>query len=86
MEINKQNTNWRDFPGGPVGKTLCSQCRGPGSTPAQGTRSHMPQLKIPQQRLKTLCATIKTWCGQINIKKNKNISWMLGYLEAETFC
>ena len=21
---------WRDFPGGPVAKTICSQCRGPG--------------------------------------------------------
>ena len=29
----------RDFPGGPVGKTLHSQCRGPGSIPGQGTRS-----------------------------------------------
>ena len=29
----------RDFPGGTVGKTLCS--RGPGSIPAQRTRSHM---------------------------------------------
>ena len=23
----------RDFPGGPVGKTPCSQCRGPGFNP-----------------------------------------------------
>ena len=30
-----------DFPGGPVGKTPHSQCRGPGSIPGQGTRSHM---------------------------------------------
>ena len=33
----------RDFPGGPVARTLCSQCRDLGSSPAQGTRSHMPQ-------------------------------------------
>ena len=30
---------FRDFPGGPVGKTTCSQCRGPGSIPGRGTRS-----------------------------------------------
>ena len=29
-----------DFPGGTVGKTLHSQCRGLGLTPGQGTRSH----------------------------------------------
>ena len=35
-----------DLPGDPVVKTLYSQCRGsPGSIPAQGTRSHMPQLR-----------------------------------------
>ena len=32
-----------DFPGGPVAKTPCSQFRGLGSTPGQGTTSHMPQ-------------------------------------------
>ena len=26
----------RDFPGGPVGKTLHSQCRGPGVNPWSG--------------------------------------------------
>ena len=31
----------------------------PGSIPGHGTRSHMPQLKIP-------CATTKTWHKQIN--------------------
>ena len=36
-----------DFPGGPVAKTPCSQSMqgAPGSTPGQGTRSHMLQLK-----------------------------------------
>ena len=32
---------------------------GPDSIPGQGTRPHMPQLKI-------LHATMKTWCSQIN--------------------
>ena len=32
-----------------------------GSIPSQGTRSHMPQLKVP-------CAATKTWRSQINIK------------------
>ena len=34
----------RDFPGGPVAKTLHSQCREPRLNPGQGTRPHMPQL------------------------------------------
>ena len=44
-----------DFPGDPVAKTPRSQCRGLGSIPGQGTRSHMPQLKkkIPQATMKT---------------------------------
>ena len=33
---------------------------GPGSIPGQGTRSHMPQLKVPH-------AATKTRCGQIFI-------------------
>ena len=28
--------NYRDFPGGPMAKTLCSQCRGPGLNPWSG--------------------------------------------------
>ena len=43
-----------DFPAGPVAKTLSFHCRGPGSIPGQGTRSHMLQLKIPSK------------CSQIN--------------------
>ena len=35
----------RDFPGGLVAKTPPSQCRGLGFIPAQGTRSHMLQLR-----------------------------------------
>ena len=36
----------RDFPGGPLAKTPCSQCRGLGSIPCQGTRPYMPQLRV----------------------------------------
>ena len=35
----------RNFSGGSVAKTPCSQCRGPGFDPAQGTRTCMPQLR-----------------------------------------
>ena len=42
-----------DFPGGPVGKTPCSQCWGPGFDPWWGTRSHM------HAATKSLCATTK---------------------------
>ena len=37
---------WGHFPGGPVVKTPCSQCRGPGYIPGQGTtKEYMPQLR-----------------------------------------
>ena len=48
------------YPGGPVAKTPCFQCRGWGSIPGQGTRSHVTQLKITH-------VLTKTWCSQINI-------------------
>ena len=43
-----------NFPGGPVAKTSCFQCRGLGSIEDQGTRSPVPQprVHIPQQRTK----------------------------------
>ena len=49
----------RDFPGGPVAKTLLSQCRGPGFCPSSGNKSCMPQFKIP-------CDSAKTQSSQIN--------------------
>ena len=46
--------SYRDFPGGPVAKTLSSQYRGPVFwSMGQGIRSHMPQLKIPHAATKT---------------------------------
>ena len=35
----------RDSPGGPVARTLISQCWGPGFDLRLGTISHMPQLR-----------------------------------------
>ena len=37
--------NMRNFPDGPVAKTLLPMQRARGSIPGQGTRCHMPQLK-----------------------------------------
>ena len=48
-----------DFPGGPVAKTLGSQCRGLGSIPGQGTRSHILQLRVHTLQLKNTHATVK---------------------------
>ena len=48
----------RNFSGCPVAEPLCSQC---SSIPDQGTRSHIPQLKITH-------TTTKTRHSQINIK------------------
>ena len=44
---------WEDFPGGPVVKNMPSEAGDVGSIPGQGTRSHMPQLKIPHDSMKT---------------------------------
>ena len=52
--------NCRDFSGGPMAKLHVPSAVGPGSIFGQGTRTHMPQLKIP-------CAAAKTQCSQINI-------------------
>ena len=41
---------YKNFPDGSAVR-LCSQCRDPG--PGQGTRSHMPQLKILNVTIKT---------------------------------
>ena len=43
---------YRDFLGGPVARTLGSQCRGPGFNPCQGTRSYLPQLRVHMTQLK----------------------------------
>ena len=39
---------------------------GLGSIPGQGTRSHMPQLRVHKPQPKVLHATTKTWHSQIN--------------------
>ena len=52
---------------------------GLGSIPGQGTRSHMPQLRICMPQPKTLHVTTKTWYSQINkyvYKKKKWIHWL----------
>ena len=53
------NGNLRDFTGGSVVRTLHCQCRGPGLIPSQGTRSHMPQLRVCMPQLKTRVAKKK---------------------------
>ena len=54
---------------------LCTlNAGGLGSIPGQGTRSHMPQLKMPQTATKILHAATKTRHSQINkkiLKKKK---------------
>ena len=50
-KISKQG-----FPGGSMAKTELPRQR-PGSSPGQGTRSHLPQLTVcmPQQKDPTCC-------------------------------
>ena len=54
------------LPCGPVAKTVFSQCGGSDSTPGQGTRSHMLQLRVFIPQLKILHAATKTPHSQIN--------------------
>ena len=55
----------RDLPGGPGLRLWAPHAGGPVWIPGQGTRSQVPQLKIPH-------AAIKTRCSQINkYLKNK---------------
>ena len=59
-----------DFSGGPVAKTRPLNAGGLGSTPGQGTRSHMLQLKTLGAATKTedpLCAESKIWCSQVKL-------------------
>jgi len=57
--VGIKNLNSGDFPGGPVAKTPCSQCKVRQLIPGQATRSNVPQLKIPR-------VANKTWHSQIN--------------------
>ena len=43
----------RDFPGGPMAKFHAPNAEGLGLIPIQGTRSHMPQLRILDATMKT---------------------------------
>ena len=56
---NKALQVW-ELLGGPAGKRMHSQCRGPRSNPRQGTRSHVLWPKIPY-------ATVKTRGSQANL-------------------
>ena len=53
-EPNRKNKDSfsQDFPGGPVAKTLYSQCRGLGFHLWTGTRSYTPQLRVCMLQLK----------------------------------
>ena len=57
-----------DLPGSPVVKTLPSNAVGPGSIPGQGTRSHMPQLRVHMPQLRSPRAANQTRCNQIKKK------------------
>ena len=63
------NCNPRNFPGGPVTRTLCFQCRNQGSIPVQGIRSHIPQLKVRMLQLKN--PTCHSWGAYIHSLKEK---------------
>ena len=45
-------SHYRDFPSGPMAKTLVPTQGPRGLIPGQETRSHMPQLRVHKQQLK----------------------------------
>ena len=57
--LAKLKIQLRDFPGGPVAKTLPSQCRGPGFNPWSGNQVPHAAIQSSQQATKTPCATMK---------------------------
>ena len=59
-------SNFREFASGPVAKTPCSQCRGPGLIPGQGTSSHILQLRVCMLQLKVPRAATETRHSQMN--------------------
>ena len=48
------------------GQDCAPNVGGPGSIPGQGTRPHMPQLRVCMPQLKIPSATTKIWFSQIN--------------------
>ena len=81
--MSVRSVHWGDIPGGPAIKTPRSQCRGLGLILGQGTRSHMPQLKILHTATKIIPHTAtKTWNSQID--KNKKISRKKCHQESKT--
>ena len=71
-----QGTRAQNLPCGPVAETLHSQCRGLGSIPGQGTRSHMPQLKIPCASTKNNVLHSATKSSQVTARKDPNTARM----------
>ena len=68
FKIHYEERENQEFPGGPVAKTPCSQCRGPRFIPGQGNRPHPLRLKIPPMatKIKDPRAATKIQHSQIN--------------------
>ena len=83
----KKTSEVRDFPGGLVAGILCSWHRGPGSTPDQGTRSHIPQLRSCLPWLRSKAPKLMNYlikCYVLNHflkKKRKEVMWDLWHLK-----
>ena len=69
--FNIKQYECRNFRGGPVAKTQCSQCNGPG----QGTRSYMLQLTILHTAMKIQHSQIKKKYEYRWINCNRDILW-----------
>ena len=66
-------------------KFYASKAGGLGSISGQGTRSHMPQLRVNMLQVKIPHAAAKTQCSQINKYTLKNIKTGLWWRHSPAF-
>ena len=62
-DLNKEK---RDFAVAQWLRLCIPNAGGPGSIPGQGTRSHVPPLRVRMPQLRSPPAATKTWRNQIN--------------------
>ena len=70
-----KKVTYRDFPSGPVVKTLCSQCREPGFNPWSTNWIPHAANKSSPNATKFLCTATKTWLRQINKCLKKKVTY-----------
>ena len=74
----KTSKGEQDFPGSPVGKTLYFHCRGRGSIPGQGTRSHMCMVQPEKVGVEgQAVGAEQSKVRRLSKKQHRKFSWNL---------